>query len=145
MRLPYSKIIFLPSIRSSSIIKCTRLHRWVSVGQGIIVWGKCHCQGLSWKYTRPLISLLSSQCTNKGKKVEGYLVSSFREKKGEVSITGYVEQMELEKNKFQLCFNISPNTYHKGSRGFWSFEVFLELQSVLKTWLFLRVNTVISA
>lgn len=95
MRLPYSKIIFLPSIGSSSIIKCTRLHRWVSVGQGIIVWGKC--QGLSWKYTRPLISLLSSQCTNKGKKVEGYLVSSFREKKGEVSITGYVEQMELER------------------------------------------------
>lgn len=79
------------------------------------------------------------------KKIEGCLVSSFREKKGEVSITGYVEQMELEKNKFQLCFNISPNTYHKGSRGFWSFEVFLELQSVLKTWLFLWVNTVISA
>ena len=100
MRLPYSKVIFLPSIRSSSIIKCTRLHRWVSVGQGIIVWGKC--QGLSWKYTRPLISLLSSQCTNKGKKVKGYLVSLLREKKEKFQSQGTSSKWSLRKINFSF-------------------------------------------
>lgn len=100
MRLPYSKVIFLPSIRSSSIIKCTRLHRWVSVGQGIIVWGKC--QGLSRKYTRPLISLLSLQCTNKGKKLKGAWLVRFAKKKEKFQSQGTSSKWSLRKINFSF-------------------------------------------